>query len=319
VILLRVLLIGAGWVARRHRDAVLAAGDRVVWVVDPDVQRAAGLAGHPAGASVCASIAEWDGEADAAIVASPSAVHLEQAIALVRRGLPVLVEKPHRLPGQRADDLLAEAERRGVPVQVGMSTRFGDGMRSLFTAVRSGALGDLAWAIDRIWFQLEPDQIAPWYFDRRASGGGVLVTNGVHALDRLSWLLNEPLELLSVDLRTLAAGRAVEDAAALQLITPSGIGVAVSLLWAPYAVPPSAIRVTGTRGTGVVRGDGSWSIAVDGGEQRGPATGERVPFERQWAAFRSVAMGDADPEPGVRQVEQALTLVEEAYALGVPA
>jgi predicted dehydrogenase len=314
---LRVLLVGAGWAARRHIEGVIQSRDSVGAVVEPDASRTEALV-QRLGAEVFASLSEWEAygpAVDAAVIASPSSEHLGQALALVRRGVPVLVEKPHRLPGEDAADLLAESRRIGVPVQIGMSTRYRAGMQTVRRALASGTLGEPVWITDRIWFELGPDQLSPWYFDPRSSGGGVLVTNGVHALDRVSWLLGEQLELERAQLRTLMAGGAVEDAAMLQLSTASGVSVVISLLWAPFAVPESVLRVVAGNGTAAVRADGSWNMSISGRPQEGgEAEPELAAFARQWQAFRAAILDGEPVEADLDAAEHVLATIEAAYA-----
>lgn len=306
----RVLVIGAGWAARRHVAALRAAGDRVVAVVDPDAARAATLAA-PDGA-ICAATLDALLAAppalDAAIVASPTAEHLAQATALARLGIPQLVEKPHRLPGEPVAPLRAALAAGGAPLQVGMTLRHHAGARLLRDALRDGRLGRVLWYADRVWFGISGELLPAWYFARRAAGGGVLATNGIHALDRAAWLLGEPLALRRVALAD-GGGRGVEDTAQLELESAGGTGVSISLVWARHPIDPSALRVVGTRGTARLDLDGALRIATeDGSEEHGAAT-EGEPFARQWRVFSS-----PDPRPGLDELEPSLRLVEQAYA-----
>ena len=226
----------------------------------------------------------------------------------------MLIEKPHRLPGQDPAALVAAAGRAGAVAQVGMTTRFGAGLRAARRAIVDGQLGRVVWVEDRIWFRALEGDLAPWYFDRAVSGGGVLLTNGVHALDRVEWLLDEQLELIDADLQTLVAGRSVEDAVRLRLRSASGAEVTISLLWAPYPVPTGELRITGTDGQLTARPDGSWTherpgVALAGA---GPESA-LMPFTRQWDAFRAAIAGEALPDPGVATVERSIATIEQIY------
>ena len=95
-----VAVIGAGVMGSNHaRVAAGLGGVTLVAVVDPDLDRAKALAG-PLGAIALATLDElWtalsDGvEAEAAIVATPTAGHVATARTLIDHGVGVLVEKP---------------------------------------------------------------------------------------------------------------------------------------------------------------------------------------------------------------------------------
>ena len=122
---LRIVLIGYGargreWhqACRRRRDLVL------VGAIDPDVsaRAAAERAGLRAWPTLEGAIGS--GGADRAIVASPPAGHVEQALDCLELGLPVLVEKPLALAIADAARLAAASDRLGLPVLVGQNFRF---------------------------------------------------------------------------------------------------------------------------------------------------------------------------------------------------
>ncbi len=122
---MRIAVIGAGSIGQRHLRNLLALGHDVVAVLDPDgarrdeVRRIA-----PAGCLVTADErAIFDGDAVAAVVCSPTHRHLDQALAAVRRGWHVFVEKPlsHTLEGIEA--LVEEARRGRRAVLVGCNLR----------------------------------------------------------------------------------------------------------------------------------------------------------------------------------------------------
>lgn len=311
----RVVLLGAGWAAERHAVAIRARGDAVVAIVDPSEPARERLAGQ----LVAVTMADLDVEAllaagtDAVVVASPSAEHAAQADLVLEAGLPVLIEKPHRLPGQPSESLMAAARRDGVIAQVGMTTRYGAGLQAARQAVVDGTLGAIVWVEDRIWYTVAAGDLALWYFDRQRSGGGVLTTNGVHALDRVAWVLGEELVLGEARLWTLVPGREVEDGALVRLHGASGVEVIVSLLWAPYPVPSGALRLVGTRGVLTAFPDGSWTTETSGGASGGDAEDESAPFVRQWQRFCTALDGEAPPEPSIAELERTLTLIEHVY------
>ena len=110
---MRIGLIGAGAIARRH-VGVLAALDGVelAAVCDSDPARAASLA---AGAAVYGSWQELlEHPLDAVFVCTPPAAHAEPAIAALRQGLAVYLEKPLARCGcRRRGDRRRLARERG--------------------------------------------------------------------------------------------------------------------------------------------------------------------------------------------------------------
>jgi len=68
---------------------------------------------------------------DIVIVGSPSGVHAAHGIAAARQGLHVLVEKPIDIKTERADALIAEAEKAGIKLGVIFQDRLKPGIRRI--------------------------------------------------------------------------------------------------------------------------------------------------------------------------------------------
>ena len=75
---------------------------------------------------------------DIVAIGSPSGVHAEQAIAAVRRGLHVLVEKPLDITTARIDDVIDEADRAGVKVGVFFQDRLTPDLVAMKAAIDAG-------------------------------------------------------------------------------------------------------------------------------------------------------------------------------------
>jgi predicted dehydrogenase len=305
---LRVVIVGAGVIGRRQADAVRALGDEVAGFADPDLARAEQLAADYGAAAYDDPAALPAGTADAAVIASPSWAHHAQAVTLLEQGLDVLVEKPHRIPGEAPGPLAEAIAASGRRYFVGMTTRHWPGVRAAARAVADGRLGRLLSYADRIQYQLGPDDLPPWYFDPKTSGGGALLTNGVHVLDRARALLGAPLELVSGSLETIFPGHGCEDAAHLTLRTEAGVPVTLDIVWSPYPPAGTGLQITGTDGVARVEMDGSWLVATAAGEERGGAITLDEPFRRQWQAFRG-----NEPGFGLDDLEPTLAVIEEIY------
>lgn len=119
-----LVVVGAGAMGSNHaRVAGTLPGVRVVAVVDPDPDRGRPLADQ-AGARYLPDIAALGGEAEAAIVAVPSAAHEPVGVELLGRGLDVLIEKPLAENLAAAHRLVETADRTGRVLMVGHVERF---------------------------------------------------------------------------------------------------------------------------------------------------------------------------------------------------
>lgn len=194
-------LIGAGAIARHHAIANrgLADGPRPLHVTDPvPASLAAFAAEHPEATthpSVEAMLARPAEPGEIAIVAAPPSTHHAMALAALASGRHVLVEKPFATTTAQADEMVAEAARRGLHLHECCSRYLG--YRTTLAAaglVRSGALGRPY----RVrWLQLtnrgrpgiEYQPRSRWFLDRSASGGGVGMDWAVYDLSAICAVL----------------------------------------------------------------------------------------------------------------------------------
>ena len=221
-----VLLCGLGSIGRRHLRHFRALG------CAPILAYRTGKAtlpddGQPAPEVVFHSLTEALGQSPTAVVvANPTSHHLATALAAVRAGCHVLIEKPLAdvLDGWEA--LAAEAERRQRVVKVAQNLRFHPQLRRLREIITTRQpLGQVLVARAHMGGYL-PDW-HPWedyrvsYAARRELGGGSALTN-IHELDYLTWLLGPARRFTGFELQLHPLGTDVDEAAAFLLEHENG-------------------------------------------------------------------------------------------------
>ncbi|HZC15791.1 MAG TPA: Gfo/Idh/MocA family oxidoreductase [Caulobacteraceae bacterium] len=111
---LRAGVVGAGVFGGYHAHKYVALADvELAAVFDPDMERAKVLA-RELGVAAVDDLAALLALSDVVSIASPATVHAEQALAALRAGRSVYVEKPLATSLEDADRLIAAA--RGGPV-----------------------------------------------------------------------------------------------------------------------------------------------------------------------------------------------------------
>ncbi|MBA4793884.1 MAG: Gfo/Idh/MocA family oxidoreductase [Phenylobacterium sp.] len=120
---LRGGVIGAGVFGTYHaRQYARLEGVDFIGVLDPHPERAAGLA-MPLGGRAFAQMDEFLEAVDVVTVASPAPFHAEQALAAVKAGKSVYIEKPIAIDVAKAQAVADEAARRGAVVACGHQER----------------------------------------------------------------------------------------------------------------------------------------------------------------------------------------------------
>jgi predicted dehydrogenase len=121
---LRVAIIGCGRLGTFHAQKLAKMPDvQIVGVVDPLPASRDKLAAE---LKTCAhaSYEPLVGKIDAAVIATPTVMHHEVAVDLLKAGSHLLVEKPLCATVAEADELVELARRRKVVLQVGHVERF---------------------------------------------------------------------------------------------------------------------------------------------------------------------------------------------------
>ena len=244
----RLAFAGLGWIGRHRMNAVVdACAGEAAYLCDP----------------VDLSTMSFDeilaSDADAVVIATPSALHAEQAIAALERGKAVFCQKPLGRDAAETKRVVDAARANDRLLGVDLSYRFTDAMRAVRSLVASKRIGDV-YAVDLVFHNAYgPDKA--WFYDAKLSGGGCVIDLGIHLIDMALWTLGFP----SVE-RTTArlfhhGGHDVEDYAIAMMDLGNGAAMQLACSWNLSAGRDCVIAATfyGTAGAAAFRNvDGSF-------------------------------------------------------------
>jgi UDP-N-acetylglucosamine 3-dehydrogenase len=214
---LRLGVLGVGVMGSNHARVLSdMAGVELVAVADPDRERRELVAG----ALGCAAVADIDSllrcGLDAVIIAAPTHLHRDLALACIGRGIHVMVEKPIASTVEEGRAIVAAARRAGVTLMVGHVERFNPAVESIKRAIKNQDI--LSIAITRV---------GP--FPPRMSNVGVVIDLGVHDIDLIRWFTES--EIVEIQPQTSSAIAEREDIALLQFRTASGVLAHINTNW----------------------------------------------------------------------------------------
>ena len=155
-------------------------------------------------------------------ITTSAGAHLEPALAAVRAGKHLVVEKPLEITVERTDALLAAAQAAGVRVAAIFQSRFGDGARMVKGAVAAGRLGRLVLASAAVKWHRTAEYYSGTRGRQSVDGGGALLNQAIHAVDLLQWLAGMPEEVFCWSTRRVHLGIETEDTASATLRFPQG-------------------------------------------------------------------------------------------------
>ena len=244
----RLGFAGAGWIGRNRLDAIAACGAAdVAAVADPAV---------PGCLSSFDELLESD--LDGIVIATPSALHADQAVAALERGLAVFCQKPLGRNAVETKRVVDAARRADRLLAVDLSYRSTAAARAVHDEVRSGRTGRVLAAHLVFHNAYGPDK--DWFYDRDLAGGGCLIDLGIHLADLALWTLDFPeARVRSARVDTPAGGQ-VEELAHAELDV-GGAAVSLACSWHLHAGRDAVIEAAfyGTDGGAALRNvDGSF-------------------------------------------------------------
>jgi UDP-N-acetylglucosamine 3-dehydrogenase len=297
----RGVLVGFGRIGSYHLRVLRAhPGAEVAAIVDPSPERrAAAPPGVPTFASLREALSQV--EADFACVSAPACWLPELAHEALAGGLATLIEKPMALEEELAAEVVADAERRGLLLAVGLVERCNPAVMALRMLLEAGTAGRV--------LQVHARRLSP--YPGRESPTGVALDLATHDLDVIRFITGTEVDRVYAETASHSDdGR--EDLVCASLRLGSGATGLVDVNW----VTPTKVRqlaVTCESGMFVVdyltqdltfhqppRSDIEWDALR---MMRGPGEGDtlrygiarREPLAVQWDQFLGALNGAAEP------------------------
>jgi predicted dehydrogenase len=197
--MLAVTIVGAGGIGKVRARSIQASGQaRIAAVADVD----AGRAGELAAPYAARATADWREavsrpEVDAVVVATPTKFHAEIAIAALEAGKHVLCEKPLARTAAEARSIVEAARRASRVLKTGFNYRHLAHVGKARELLAAGAIGPVYFLRSRYGHGGRPGYERHWCTSADLSGGGVLQEQGIHIVDLVRVLLDEPCRVLA--------------------------------------------------------------------------------------------------------------------------
>lgn len=265
----RLGFLGTGWIGRHRMEAIQQSGwGDVAAIADPGAEALAAARAVAPDAEVADGLdALLELDLDGLVIATPSAMHAEQAVRALERGVAVFCQKPLARTAAESARVVDAARAADRLLGVDLSYRYTRGMRALRDLVAGGALGDV-YAVDLVFHNAYgPDKA--WFRDPRLAGGGCVIDLGIHLVDLALWTLGWP-RVAGTQASLFAGGRPLVDPAAqvedhalatFQLAggaAPAGATARLACSWHLSAGQDAVIEASfyGTRGGAAFRNVG---------------------------------------------------------------
>lgn len=128
---------------------------------------------------------------DLAIIATPVFLHIPMATECAQRDIPFLIEKPLCLQGDDAIDLVKMVDNKKLTTMVGYMMRYVETFIEARKIIESGVLGEMINFSATIFVSQLFKTGKGWRYNKRQSGGGVVIGQATHLIDMLQWYFGE--------------------------------------------------------------------------------------------------------------------------------
>jgi len=251
---IRIGIIGCGNIATAHINAYSKNEDvNLTSFCDVEAERARKYADKFKGKfySDYKEMIEKE-KLDGVSICTPPSTHKEIATTFLSRGINVLCEKPLAISTSQAKQMVDAATKNNVLLLTAFKFRFFDGVLRAKELIFRGRIGKVI--MFKNMFGGLVDMSRRWFSKREVSGGGVLIDNGVHAVDLSRFLFGE-VKNISARIATFAQDINVEDTARVLLEMENGVLGTIDLSWSIPYPQPFYLEVYGSEGSIMVGWD----------------------------------------------------------------
>ena len=323
---MKAAIIGLGMAVTPHAKSLLDLKDRVsvAYAYSPSPERRKKFAERfPFPLADQLETILDDRSVDAVLILTPPSTHLELVERCAAAGKHILLEKPLEITLSRSERLVRAASR--VTLAICLQHRFRPAAEKLHELVAAGRLGKLVSASASI-----PNWRPQSYYDqpgrgtRARDGGGVLLTQGIHTLDLLTWFAGETLETKSYWTTTPVHRMETEDLACAALRFANGALGVVHATTTAYPGYPERIELIGTEGSALLEGtalrvqfaDGSAALEMKTESGAGGTGADPMAFPHDWhrsllADFLDAVQQRREPRSSGRETLKVHRLIEQ--------
>lgn len=187
--------------------------------------------------------------ADAVVIATPSASHVELIRTALDRGLHVFCEKPLTLSAGESAELAELASTKVLVSQVGYHNRFVGAFQEVKRLLDAGAIGTVNHSLAESYGPVVLRPKGSTWRSKRTAGGGCLYDYAAHPLDLLSWYFGEAISADGTVMGPIFSTE-TDDEVYSTLRYPAGVSAQLSVNWSDESQRKmiTKISIWGTQG-----------------------------------------------------------------------
>ena len=238
-----------------------------------------------------------DPEVEEVDICAPTYLHAKFAIAALKAGKHVLLEKPAALTVEDVQQVMAEVEKSKTCFTVGLCVRAWPEYRKAFELFTAGKIGKIRSALfKRFSPNIDGDAWQNWFMTD-ANSGGALLDLHMHDIDQVLYFCCKPKAVTTIGTWYKTG---IPDHSFTLYHFEDGQAVAAEGGWsAPRSVVfDMSFQLVGTEGTLVFNSTGLWFYPVEGAAEKIEVTVGDLPtgWHVEIDNFLSAVLGESSDE-----------------------
>ncbi|AYN68633.1 gfo/Idh/MocA family oxidoreductase [Euzebyella marina] len=321
---IKIALIGAGYIAEYHIRALQKIDAIEIAAIVARTEKSAQAFANKYKIENAFTRIEpilQDPSIEAVVLSTPNSLHAPHSIEFLKNGKDVFIEKPLATTAGEVEEIRKASEGTKKLVMVGHMWRFDEEAQYLKKTIESGKLGPIfktkGYGIHVNWGP------SGWFSDQQLAGGGALADMGVHAIDTVRFLLNDPKPVkVYARISTRFGDYDVDDTGIIVITWENGTeSIIESGWWHPHMDGPEAsTALFGTQGYANLF---PTELKLKNGESmetispQFPTKEEHCDqkiYDKQMAYFIECVKTRTQPVPGLEEGQVVLKIVDAAYA-----
>ena len=206
--------------------------------------------------------------ADAVGICAENVYHAELAVKAAQSGLDILCEKPSATTLSDCDKIKKAVDDNNVRFMQGFPMRVDPVNYKIKQMLNDNFIGKVTMFRKRHgigWAAAKegnvPENLS-WFIDKKLSGGGALLDEGIHAMDFIRWMFGDPISVQAV-IQPGATGLSVEDGATVMFEFANNVTGVLQTAWT-FRAGTNTTEIFGNKGTIIQQFNDCASTTVNG-------------------------------------------------------
>ncbi len=186
---------------------------------------------------------------DFVVISLPHDERSDPITLCVKKKINLLIEKPLALNINELKKILPYTNKRNLIHTISFVHRYREEVLQAYKLIRNNKIGKIKYITETMISEKNP-KLPKWIDDKKKSGGGVLIYNAIHSIDKLCFLVNSDVKKVYSEYNNINSKLKVEDTISIIIIFKNKTIANLNAIFAPYKTNPKwETKIFGEKGS----------------------------------------------------------------------